>query len=120
MWRAPEMWGWADASRMTKQDLKSLDIFAVGLIWAGLLGGGPVILCDEVNDPPRFRLLEILQKVDRPSEEDLKELSFSAGEEHFIEKLLEGDVEALLPEMLNPSYPNLRERRIDLLRAPFT
>merc|ERR1712216_25260 len=108
-WRAPEMWGWADASQMTKSDLKSLDVFALGLIWAGLLGGGPVILADEDADPPRFRLLEILQNVDRPSEEDLKCLSFKAGEEDFITRLLNGDIEPLLPEMINSESPRFQE-----------
>jgi len=118
-WRAPEMWGWADAGRMSKQDLKSLDVFALGLIWAGLLSGGPVITCDDQRDPAKFRLLEILQKVDRPSEHDLNDLFYASPEKRFIQELLDGDIEAILPEIINDDYPDEHGKREQLLRAPY-
>lgn len=118
-WRAPEMWGWADAGRMSKQDLKSLDVFALGLIWAGLLGGGPVITCNDEIDPAKFRLLEILQKVDRPSDHDLNELFYGPGEKWFIRRLLDGELEAILPEIINDDYPDESGKREQLLRAPY-
>lgn len=118
-WRAPEMWGWADAGRMSKQDLKSLDVFALGLIWAGLLGGGPVITCNEECDPAKFRLLEILQKVDRPSDDDLNNLFYGPGEKWFIQRLLAGDIQAILSEMVNDEFPDQGGKREQLLRAPY-
>lgn len=113
------MWGWADANRMTKKDVKSLDVFGLGIVWAELLAGSRVILANEESDPPRFRLLEILQKVDRPTEEDLKVLSFSSDEELFIKCFLSGDVQALLRDMQDPDYPHGRENREKLLRSPY-
>jgi len=117
-WRAPEMWGWADTRQMTKRDLKSLDVFALGLVWAELLAVQTVLQYRESQDPPKFRLLEILQKVDRPTDTDLNELGFSDDVSCFIRCVLSGNLEALRPEMTSPKWPLNIEKREALLEAP--
>jgi serine/threonine protein kinase len=118
-WRAPEMWGWADTRQMTKRDLKSLDIFALGLVWANLLAVQSVLDYWEGNDPPKYRLLEILQKVDRPTDSDLNELSFSDDVSCFIRCVLSENLEALRPELISPHWPRNQEKREELLKAPY-
>lgn len=118
-WRAPEMWGWADTGQMTKRDLKSLDVFALGLVWAELLAVKSVLEYSEKQDPPKFRLLEILQKVDRPALADLQELGFSDDVSCFILCALKGDLEALRPEMTSPKWPQNQEKREALLQKPY-
>lgn len=109
------MWGWADTKRMRKQDLKSLDIFSLGLIWAGLLTGRNVITHLDEVDPPMFRLLEILQNVDRPTESELGELGFTLDVTAFIQHVLSGDFEAVRQEIISPKWPENQERREQLL-----
>lgn len=118
-WRAPEMWGWADTRQMTKRDLKSLDVFALGLVWANLLAVQSVLNYWEGKDPPKYRLLEILQKVDRPTDADLKELSFSDDVTCFIRCVLSGNLEALRPEMMSAQWPENEEKRDGLLKVPY-
>eukprot|EP00930_Biecheleria_cincta_P033333 TRINITY_DN23099_c0_g1_i1.p1 TRINITY_DN23099_c0_g1~~TRINITY_DN23099_c0_g1_i1.p1 ORF type:complete len:606 (+),score=121.65 TRINITY_DN23099_c0_g1_i1:52-1869(+) len=116
--RAPEMWGWADTRIMTRRDLKSLDIFALGLMWAELLAGKEVITCTDNVDPSTFRLLEILQKVDRPDKSELSELNYSPQIEEFITNVLSGDFDALRSELLDPKWPRNRKTREAMLNHP--
>jgi hypothetical protein len=88
------------------------------LVWAELLAVKSVLEYSEKCDPPKFRLLEILQKVDRPSHADLHELGFSDDVSCFILCALNGDLEALRPEMTSPKWPQNRERREAMLQAP--
>lgn len=118
-WRAPEMWGWADTRQMTKRDLKSLDVFSLGLVWAELLAVKSVLEFREGVDPPKFRLLEILQKVDRPTDADLNELGFSDDVSCFIRCILSGNSMALRPEMTSEKWPNNQEKREALLEVPY-
>mmetsp|Transcript_3640 Transcript_3640/g.9215 ORF Transcript_3640/g.9215 Transcript_3640/m.9215 type:complete len:630 (-) Transcript_3640:50-1939(-) len=82
-WKAPEMWGLNDLSGMEKKDLKSIDIFALGLVWAQMLAGRRVLEFAD-DDPKEFMLLEILKKVNQPelAQEEWKDLGF---EDHVIE-----------------------------------
>jgi hypothetical protein len=104
---------------MTKRDLKSLDIFALGLVWANLLAVQSVLDYWEGKDPPKYRLLEILQKVDRPADSDLNELSFSDDVSCFIRCVLAGNLEALRPELIGPNWPQNQEKREGLLKVPY-
>lgn len=117
-WRAPEMWGWADTRQMTKRDLKSLDIFALGLVWAQLLTRKNVITHEEGVDPPKFRLLEILQKVDRPSPSELLELGFGEDVAKFVRQVLAGDVEAIREEVTGSSSEKRGDRE-KVLEEPY-
>jgi len=98
------MWHFANSAMMTKQDLKKIDVFALGLIWAEILGNHNVIESLDGDDPQLLRLLEILKKVDQPQEgewEELKELGYfdqmlkfakavATDDKKEVEKLLSG------------------------------
>lgn len=104
------MWGWAETRAMTKRDLKSIDVFAFGLIWAEALGGQAVLSCQDGVDPDTFRLVEILQKVDRPkSLNELKELRFRPEALQLAQKLLSGDLDSVRSGMMK-----LQRRMVDL------
>jgi len=111
-WRAPEMWGFADTSRMRGQDFKSIDVFAAGLIWAELLAGiRPIDACSA--DPPDFLLLEVLRKVDQPSGADLEGLGYTGETLRLVRDVLSGRTEGLLErwEAWGPVEPVEEQRR---------
>lgn len=83
-WRAPELWNWADVGRMSRRDLKSIDVFSLALIWAEMLGGSRVIHSEDGRDPPSLRLLEILRRVDCPDDSVLDELGFADDVVQFV------------------------------------
>merc|ERR1719387_1023295 len=122
-YRCPAMWHWADTSHMTKRDLKSLDVFAVGLIWAELIIQKRIITHNETFEPQSFRLLEILRKVDRPSEADLRELRFTKPVCHIVQKVLSGETQSVFQPKL-ASFAEKHAKRASyweaLLRSPFT
>lgn len=93
-WRAPELWGWADVNRMSKRDMKSIDVFALALLWAELLGERRVIASDD-TDPPKMRLLEILCRVDAPSDATLQELGFAEDVVQFVGLVSVGNIAGL-------------------------
>lgn len=104
--------------RMTRNDLKSLDVFAFGLVWAELLANKCVLTSHDRDDPPKFRLLEILQRVDQPADSELEDLKFSADVVAFVRTVISGNLEALRPELFGPSWPNGEVKREALMHAP--
>jgi len=104
-WRAPELWGWADASRMSKRDIKALDVFSLGLVWAELLGGKRVIEAEDGRDPPAMRLLEILRRVECPDEPVLRELGFNEEVVSFVHDVSSGNHDILKEALLGPDWP---------------
>lgn len=104
-WRAPELWGWADASRMSKRDIKTLDIFSLGLVWAELLGGKRVIEAEDGRDPPAMRLLEILRRVECPDESVLQELGFNEDVVGFVRDVSSGNHHTLKEALHGPDWP---------------
>lgn len=69
-WRAPEMWDFVNMKCIGREQLKALDIFGFGLMWAELLADKPVLKSVDCKDPQILRLFEILQKVDCPEAAD--------------------------------------------------
>lgn len=104
-WRAPELWGWADVERMSIRDMKSLDIFSLGLLWAELLGGSRVILSEDDRDPPELRMLEILRLVDVPNVSILEELGFCEGASSFVRNLVSENLLALQDVFCGQDWP---------------
>lgn len=94
-WRSPELWNWADVGRMSRRDLKSIDVFSLALIWAELLGGCRVIHSEDGRDPPALRLLEILRRVDCPDDSALCELGFADDVIQFVRGIASNDVEGI-------------------------
>lgn len=90
------MWDWADQGLMLQEDLKSLDIFSFGLIWAGVLGRRSVIKARDGFEPDALRLLEILRRVDQPTMDDLTTLGYTGWVQDFVREVLHDNREALL------------------------
>lgn len=105
-WRAPELWGWADVGRMSKRDMKSIDIFSLALIWAELLGGSRVIHSEDNRDPPALRLLEILRRVDCPEDSVLESLGFAQEVSQFVRSLASDDFIAVRAKIEGPDWPH--------------
>jgi len=93
-YRSPEMFGFVDTSEMKIQGFKSMDIYAVGLIWAALLTGEHVLTHHDQHFPEEFLLLENLKRVDAPCndriEEELARARFNPKAASFIMKVLSG------------------------------
>lgn len=89
------MWDWADQSLMCQEDLKSLDIFSFGLIWAGVLGRKSVIMARDGCEPDALRLLEILRRVDQPTMDDLQDLGYRGWVLRFAQAALHDDRDTL-------------------------
>mmetsp|Transcript_64534 Transcript_64534/g.120097 ORF Transcript_64534/g.120097 Transcript_64534/m.120097 type:complete len:636 (-) Transcript_64534:27-1934(-) len=94
-WRAPETCGLVDTTCMTKDDYKSLDVFALGLIWAELLTGQQVLFQDDLRDPPQALLLETLCRVNQPTDDELQVLGYQEDALCFIRAALHGDMQSL-------------------------
>merc|ERR1712176_1679204 len=118
-WRAPEMWGWADTKFMTPEHLRSLDVFAFGLIWAEMLAKESVIRSVDGGDPDKLRLLEILQKVDRPRDGETQELGFTPAVSNFIDRVLEGNTSEVERMLRGPLWKG-DSRQKALLETPYT
>lgn len=110
-WRSPELWGWAGVERMNRRDVKSIDMFSLGLIWAELLGGKPVIVSEDGRDPPKLRLLEILRRVECPEDKVLLELGFSDEVKQFVRDQRAMDFNALRPQLFGSQWPTNVEWR---------
>jgi len=105
-WRAPELWGWADVERMSRRNLKSLDVFSLALVWAELLGGGMVISSQDGRDPPALRLLEILRRVDFPGVSTLEELGFHEEVSNFVSSVSMDDFAAIKSNFDSSRWPH--------------
>eukprot|EP00931_Biecheleriopsis_adriatica_P020569 TRINITY_DN13703_c0_g3_i1.p1 TRINITY_DN13703_c0_g3~~TRINITY_DN13703_c0_g3_i1.p1 ORF type:complete len:702 (+),score=131.41 TRINITY_DN13703_c0_g3_i1:36-2141(+) len=92
-YRAPEMWGFASTRLMTKRDFKSIDIYALGLIWSLMLTNQRIVTHSDTEHPAEFLLLEVLKKVDAPSLEDVRRLGFTDEACTFIERVLNDDLD---------------------------
>lgn len=83
------MWGFADTRGMVRRQWKALDMFALGLIWAELLTSEAVLKSVDKGDPQKLRLLEILQKVDRPADaNECEELGFKYEVCSFVQSVM--------------------------------
>jgi len=113
------MWDWADQSLMCQEDLKSLDIFSFGLIWAGVLSRKSVITARDGSDPDALRLLEILRRVDQPTMDDLAELGYRGWVLNFARAALDNDRAALRasPRLFNMQFPDSKCRCSDEVDA---
>jgi serine/threonine protein kinase len=84
-WRAPELGDLANVGRMTRCDLKSIDVFSCGVMWPGLLTGKTVL----PSQPKSFRLLHLLKWIDQPADEvELMDLGFRPGAIKFMKRVL--------------------------------
>merc|ERR1711862_727980 len=80
---------------MRSQDFKSLDVFALGLIWSFLLTNLRILTHSDSRHPAEFLLLETLRKVDSPSLVEVNRLGFTVEAQEFIELSLNGDMESI-------------------------
>lgn len=90
---------------MSKRDMKSIDVFALALIWAELLGEKRVIASEDGVDPPKMRLLEILCRVDLPCDATLQELGFTEDVMQFVGLVASGDLAGLKESIFEPGQP---------------
>eukprot|EP00403_Amphidinium_massartii_P026284 CAMPEP_0178386402 /NCGR_PEP_ID=MMETSP0689_2-20121128/8542_1 /TAXON_ID=160604 /ORGANISM="Amphidinium massartii, Strain CS-259" /LENGTH=640 /DNA_ID=CAMNT_0020006739 /DNA_START=4 /DNA_END=1926 /DNA_ORIENTATION=+ len=95
-WRAPEtIFGFVDLAYMGKDDYKSVDVFALGLIWAELLTGHPVLEQDDRSDPEQALVLQVMSRVSKPELQEIGEMGYKQDAASFISAALRGDSEAI-------------------------
>merc|ERR1711971_756342 len=119
-WTPPELWGFADASKMQRQDLKSVDIFALGLIWAQLLACHVVLECASPEDPQNFLLLEILKKIDQPMDANLEELGYTTDTLAFIQDVVARNMDKIRNMWMNLASPEGQQKIEKLMQAGTT
>lgn len=114
------MWNWANPSFLCQEDLKSLDVFSFGLIWAGVLANGNVIKSVDGREPDMLRLLEICRKIEEPSAEDLDQLGYQGQALSFARAILSNDKTELAKVLLTPQFRRSRELCEYEIRRPKT
>mmetsp|Transcript_22135 Transcript_22135/g.40698 ORF Transcript_22135/g.40698 Transcript_22135/m.40698 type:complete len:625 (+) Transcript_22135:67-1941(+) len=118
-WKAPEMWGLADLSGMVKKDLMSIDIFALGLVWAQMLAGRRVLEYSDEFEPD-FMLLEILKKVDHPDLErcEWEHLGFQDRVIDFCQAVKDGDTHTVQCSLGSTADADRKSIHEQILQSP--